>query len=69
MKTLLKAKLPTSLTNPIKKHSIYDIAINALDGKSISLKQFKGKKMLFVNVASECGFTKQYKELQVLSDG
>lgn len=39
-----------------------------MDGKPISLKTFRGKKILFVNVASECGFTNQYKELQSLSD-
>ena len=68
MKTLDKAKLPTDVIKPIIKHSIYDIGINALDGKPISLKDFKGKKLLFVNVASACGFTKQYKELQALSN-
>jgi glutathione peroxidase len=52
----------------IKKELIYDIAINAIDGKPISLLEFKGKKILFVNVASKCGFTKQYKDLQTLSD-
>jgi len=48
--------------------SIYDISIHSLDGKPIDLSKFKGKKLLFVNVASECGFTKQYKDLQKLSD-
>jgi len=46
--------------------SIYDIEINALDGKSINLSDFKGKYILFVNVASECGFTGQYEDLQKL---
>lgn len=46
--------------------SIYDIEINSLDGKPIHLHNFKGKNVLFVNVASECGFTKQYKDLQKL---
>ena len=48
------------------KKSIYDIEINSLQGKPISLSLFKGKKILFVNVASKCGFTRQYKELQKL---
>jgi glutathione peroxidase len=48
--------------------SIYDIAIDTIDGKSIDFSSFKGKKILFVNVASKCGFTKQYKDLQKLSD-
>ena len=47
--------------------SIYDISINSIGGKPISFSEFKGKKILFVNVASKCGFTKQYKELQRLS--
>ncbi len=48
--------------------SIYDVKINTLQGDSLDLKQFRGKKILFVNTASECGFTKQYKELQELSE-
>ena len=48
--------------------SIYDIAIDTIDGKAIDFSSFKGKKILFVNVASKCGFTKQYKDLQKLSD-
>ena len=48
------------------KNSIYDIEINSLQGKPINLSLFKGKKILFVNVASKCGFTPQYKELQKL---
>lgn len=46
--------------------SIYDISINDIDGIPINLNGFKGKKVLFVNVASECGFTNQYKGLQEL---
>ena len=48
--------------------SIYDISINALNGKAIDLFNFKGKYLLFVNVASKCGFTPQYKALQTLQD-
>ena len=49
-------------------NSIYDIAITSLEGKKIDLNDFKGKKILFVNVASKCGFTPQYKKLQALHD-
>jgi len=49
-------------------NSIYDIAITSLKGKTIDLNDFKGKKILFVNVASKCGFTSQYKNLQKLHD-
>ena len=44
--------------------SFYDIKINSLQGKSINLESFKGKKILIVNVASKCGFTPQYKEMK-----
>lgn len=53
-------------TNPTE--SIYDIEINALNGESINLEDYKGKYILFVNVASKCGFTGQYDELQKLYD-
>ena len=68
MKTIDKAKLAPNKSNDVKKQSIYDIAINSLHGQPISLHEFEGKKILFVNVASECGFTNQYKDLQALSD-
>ena len=68
MKTIDKAKLSPSASLETKKSSIYDIAIDTIGGKSIILEEFQGKKMLFVNVASKCGFTKQYKGLQTLSD-
>ena len=60
-----------SWTTPIKtqenkKMSIYNIKINDLDGNPINLEKFKGKYLLFVNVASKCGFTKQYADLQEL---
>jgi glutathione peroxidase len=45
-----------------------DHKINAIDGKELDLSKFKGKVVLFVNVASECGFTPQYKGLQELHD-
>jgi len=46
--------------------SIYDVAINDINGNPIDLYEFKGKHILFVNVASECGFTKQYLGLEQL---
>lgn len=48
--------------------SLYDIKINNLQGKEIDFSDYKGKKILFVNVASKCGFTPQYEDLQKLSD-
>ena len=49
-----------------KMKSIYEIPLNDIKGNPLELSKFKGKYMLFVNVASKCGFTKQYKELQQL---
>jgi glutathione peroxidase len=48
--------------------SFYDIKINNLQGKPLNLKEFKGKHILIVNVASKCGFTPQYKDLQELHE-
>ena len=48
--------------------SIYDFKLKTIDGKEITLSKFKGKKMLLVNVASECGYTPQYKNLQALHE-
>ncbi|OAD45632.1 glutathione peroxidase [Polaribacter atrinae] len=46
--------------------NIYDIEINSLQNSPILLSDFKGKHILFVNVASKCGFTPQYKDLEEL---
>lgn len=46
--------------------SVFDISINALDGSPMDLSAFKGKKILIVNTASECGYTPQYEGLQAL---
>lgn len=46
--------------------SIYDFTVKAQDGSTISLSEYKGKVLLIVNTATECGFTPQYKELEAL---
>jgi glutathione peroxidase len=46
--------------------SIFDFRINSIDGEEINLSTFRGKTLLIVNVASKCGFTKQYDDLQNL---
>ena len=46
--------------------SFFDFSINSIDGTKIELSDFKGKTILLVNVASNCGFTKQYSDLQEL---
>ena len=46
----------------------YDLKIKSITGDELNIAQMKGKTILLVNVASKCGFTKQYDELQQLYD-
>jgi glutathione peroxidase len=48
--------------------SFFDLSIKDINNEIINLKEFKGKAILLVNVASKCGFTKQYTGLQTLYD-
>jgi glutathione peroxidase len=48
--------------------SIYDAPVSALDGSPASLADYKGKALLIVNVASQCGLTPQYTGLQQLHE-
>lgn len=46
--------------------TVYDYSARSLDGREVSLAEFKGKVLLIVNTASKCGFTPQYQGLQAL---
>lgn len=46
--------------------SFYDLSATQIDGKEIKFADFKGKKLLLVNTASDCGYTNQYADLQKL---
>jgi len=48
--------------------SVYDIPLKDIDGKDTSLKAYKGKVILIVNVASKCGLTPQYQALEQLQE-
>ena len=45
---------------------VYDFTLNDIDGKPVSLSQFRGKVLLLVNTASFCGNTPQYADLQAM---
>jgi glutathione peroxidase len=66
MKTILFVLLATLLTSPMA--SIYDFKINSIDGQQIDFAQYKGKNLLIVNVASKCGYTPQYADLEKLHE-
>lgn len=55
----------SSMLSPTSKN-LYDYSFKSIDGKEIKLSEFKGKKILFVNTASACGYTPQYKQLEEL---
>lgn len=50
----------------IGQSQVYNYKVDALNGKSINFKDFKGKKILIVNTASKCGLTPQYEGLEQL---
>jgi glutathione peroxidase len=64
MKLLVALVLITTMGST----SVYDFKMNSIDGKVIDFSTYKGKTLLIVNVASKCGFTPQYKELQQLHE-
>mgnify|MGYP001395865171 CR=1 FL=1 len=58
--------LNKGITNNQK--TLFDFKINSINGNQLDLSNYKGKAVLIVNVASNCGFTKQYDDLQNLYD-
>ena len=57
-------KLRNGNVSPVA--SFYDLAVLLNNGTSLSFNTLKGKKILLVNTASDCGYTNQYSELQAL---
>lgn len=59
-----KSEISKTKTKELMGKTIYDFRVEGLDGKEINFADFKGKKILIVNTASECGFTPQYADLE-----
>ncbi len=68
MKHLLLSTLCVFAATSAFAGGLYDIPLKDIKGKDTTLKPYEGKVMLIVNVASKCGNTKQYKELQELHE-
>lgn len=57
-----------NLEDMLIEKSFYDFKMKDIDGNDVDFNQYKGKKVLVVNVASKCGYTPQYAELQELNE-
>ena len=66
IKYILMMLLSMSILFGEENMSIYDFDVKTIDGNEISMSKYKGKVLLIVNVASECGFTPQYEGLEKL---
>jgi len=66
MKALLILLFSLMTTTATTTHSIYDFKVKGLEGGTIDFAAFKGKNIMIVNTASQCGFTPQYAGLQEL---
>lgn len=69
MKTILLAifvTLSTQLYAQKTMKTIHDFNVKSNDGKEFDLSTLKGKKVMIVNTASECGYTPQYEQLEEL---
>ncbi len=66
IKIFISIILLSSMALNAQDTNFYSFTVKTIDGEEISLSQFKGKKVLVVNVASKCGHTPQYEDLQKL---
>src|SRR5690606_12337578 len=57
-----------NIEDMLMEKSFYDFKMKDIDGNEVDFNQYRGKKVLVVNVASKCGYTPQYAELQELNE-
>nr|WP_243409526.1 glutathione peroxidase [Pontibacter virosus] len=60
--------METQASQTAQSSNFYSFKVESLEGKEIDLSKYKGKKVLVVNTASECGYTPQYADLQKLHE-
>ena len=63
---IISAILLMTLTTINAQKSFYDFTVKDINGEDFDLSQFKGKKVMVVNVASKCGLTPQYEQLEAI---
>ena len=61
-----RSKVFSNETTAQPPQSLFNLSVDMNNGQSVPLSNYKGKKILFVNTASDCGYTDQYDELQKL---
>ena len=66
MRYLLIIVTALMFTNKNKEMAFHDFKMTSIEGNTIDFNAYKGKKVLIVNVASRCGYTPQYEDLQML---
>lgn len=69
MKKVFLAIMIAFFAGAYAQNSIYDFKVVNADGQTVSLSQYKGKVLLIVNTATQCGFTPQYGEMEALYEG
>ena len=66
--TLVLGMVCVAGTTSMAADSIHEFKMKDIEGKEVELSEYKGKVLLVVNVASKCGATPQYEQLQALQD-
>lgn len=66
MKTLFAAMIIAVIASP--ENTVYEFRMNSIDGEQVDFSEFRGKNLLIVNVASKCGYTPQYADLEKLHE-